>query len=88
MTVFLIDAFVALFPSIILAIIFGAGLLKHKHGGNPSEWWIAGTVLHALYSLGTISSKQPNYAAVIIGTVVVIVFYFPMHKKAKSDEKH
>lgn len=87
MDVFLIDAFVAIFPSLISALVFIIGILATKKNGNADGWWIAGLILSVIYSFGNITSNYPNYPSVILCAIVVTLFYFPMHRKDNS-EKH
>lgn len=80
---FLVDAFVAVFPSLISIAIFCIGLSAAKTRKKRENWWTAGTVVFGLYAIGNIASAQRNYVSIAIGIAVVVGFYFVM---AKGEE--
>lgn len=90
LSIFLIDAFTAIFPGLVLSIVFVIGMrVTRKRGvGGAGAWWAAGLILGGIYSFGNIMSDHPNYPSVIVCAVVVVIFYFPMCKKGNRNDKN
>lgn len=75
---FLIDVFGAILFNLISIIIFVIGMFASKERSGRLRWWVVGAVLYAVPAFGILVSEYRNYAPIIVGGIILLLFFYLM----------